>query len=1245
MTNFNKAKDNYFDLLNSDVSDEKYENTLVSMEDYLHNCMTTHDGSGEIKYTYCPTSMLKDIYNLSDDEIFSLVLELGYHICQLFGDCEYEVQDYFIVKDEDSVNQLVSDFENYLDFTPSYEIIPSVAYEECLKESKNKERPTKNQLKDWAKKHKKTNKKNAWGWWIFSNVEDGIKFFNHVMGSNSSDGAEISGSSTEVSGTDSMSAGVGESLTEDDTLRTPYSLTKEQLQKVKDVLKNNLNKLLEDNDVVISNSLPHGPSFILRDGRFVDVVESGKNFKNTYLGNEIVTHLNFLRNLISIVIDDYYNVRVTYSIMEDLAAYVTDFLGVLRCNTGETDEEDRYYCVLPGRYLGAARPTNVQYSSLLQFLDYGVDNARDNEVLVFCGDADEYSKSETFNCKTPDNTLSAIKNFYRTGVLAEAVKFSNNALERMSKFVDSVKESKNLQLLNNQDTPICYESAVNNVFYFHRLGKDCILHLGTFDETGNTIVHAWVECEGKIYQTAEPKNKPKNYKLKSLKQIEISKDMSEDDIEKAIKSSYEKSESLKEAKEDIEKFINKFGQDIYDLFIKSKDRLKNNNISTDILYHVKNTSVEDMKNILHNLQSKVKSDDLTKIQGKYNYLGEVDGYKVYQPLDVIASMNLGVGSGWCTTGRYGHYGEVNFKPSLEDAESHWNDYVVHAGIEFFYLLDAKTMLAKYAIALYPEMFEVDELVDNLLISNANFEIFNAEDYTDYAAYFKLKNVTKLISEYSSYSELILDAVDMDESYVLDEKSIYNDVVFEKDINRKFKHLIIPQGVETIDNMAFAYSKLLESIELPNTLVNIGAYAFYECINLKNIEFPDSVTYMNIYAFGGCKSLTDVVLPKNLSDIPDGLFCKCTNLRSVKIPKNIDSIGYSAFSECANLKSIVIPRSVIAVGDYAFAECSNLTIYCEMESKPDNWGKLWNPTNCPVVWNYKEGMNESLEEDVEIHDTLNSKFWEDNELKAEVREKIEAIVERFKTYLNDKNIKIDVKDILLLGSNASYNYTDDSDLDIHIIVEPKEITEDEELLKQLYDLAASAFNDKFNITLKNSDAEVYVELNDTDAHSNGIYSLEKGWIKEPVKDELKNVELDKEELNKWKKRYQDVLEEKDAKKIKKFIAELYKLRKDSIAADGEYSQGNLIFKEMRNLGYISKLKELLDEIESKELSLETLTEAKEDIEKFVNKFGQDVYDWFIKSKDRLKNNKISTDILYHVKNTSVEDMKTILLVLT
>lgn len=375
-----------------------------------------------------------------------------------------------------------------------------------------------------------------------------------------------------------------------------------------------------------------------------------------------------------------------------------------------------------------------------------------------------------------------------------------------------------------------------------------------------------------------------------------------------------KEDVLKEAKEDIEKFVNKFGQETYDWFVKSKDRLKNNKISTDILYHVKNTSVEDMQNILHNLQAKIAASDLTKIQGEYKYLGEKDGYKVYQPLDAIASMNLGVGSGWCTTGRYGHYGDANFKPSLKAAKEHWDNYTSR-DIKFFYLLDAKTMLAKYAIALYPRVLSVNKVVSDYYIDKTNFEIYNAEDNLDYTVYFKLEDVLKLL-----HSELIIKAERIDTDVTAE---VVDGVVISSNKYKSSITITIPEGATSIADSAFNSCIHLKNVNIPNGVVSIDGGAFYRCYDLEHIEIPDSVTDIGSYAFMNCTKLTSAELSDSLTSIGRFTFCNCYALKNIEIPNSVTTIEGDAFNSCYALKNIEIPNSVTYIGKNTFFMCINL----------------------------------------------------------------------------------------------------------------------------------------------------------------------------------------------------------------------------------------------------------------------------------------------------------------------------------
>ena len=99
------------------------------------------------------------------------------------------------------------------------------------------------------------------------------------------------------------------------------------------------------------------------------------------------------------------------------------------------------------------------------------------------------------------------------------------------------------------------------------------------------------------------------------------------------------------------------------------------------------------------------------------------------------------------------------------------------------------------------------------------------------------------------------------------------------------------------------------------------------------------------------------------------------------------------------------------------------------------------------------MNEAIEK----HNELNQKLFDDNRLKPEVIEKINEIVDVFLESLEEDNIKIQVKDIILVGSNVSYTYTKNSDLDVHIIADIDSL----ECPDNLYPLLYSAYKSLFN----------------------------------------------------------------------------------------------------------------------------------------------------------------------------------------
>lgn len=232
----------------------------------------------------------------------------------------------------------------------------------------------------------------------------------------------------------------------------------------------------------------------------------------------------------------------------------------------------------------------------------------------------------------------------------------------------------------------------------------------------------------------------------------------------------------------------------------------------------------------------------------------------------------------------------------------------------------------------------------------------------------------------------------------------------------------------------------------------------------------------------------------------------------------------------------------------------------------------------------------------VQDSLNPKIWEnpdssDSTMIESVREKLLEIANEFVDFLG---IEIFVQDIHMTGSLANYNWSDFSDVDLHILYNFEESGDKKELLIELFKLKKTLFNSTHNITVRGFDVEMYVQ-DTTELHfSTGVYSvLFDEWIATPSKDE---VTIDEDKLKSKVESWMDLIdttideveddELDDALSVIDGIKEkLKKYRSIGLENEGEYSYENLTFKFLRRNGYIQKLFDFTNELMDKRLSLE------------------------------------------------------------
>lgn len=194
-------------------------------------------------------------------------------------------------------------------------------------------------------------------------------------------------------------------------------------------------------------------------------------------------------------------------------------------------------------------------------------------------------------------------------------------------------------------------------------------------------------------------------------------------------------------------------------------------------------------------------------------------------------------------------------------------------------------------------------------------------------------------------------------------------------NKLIFSVIIPDSVITIGNYAFYNCTKLTEVSIGNSVVSIGKYAFSCCYYLTEIRIPNSTKYIEERVFASCFRLLNVTLSDNLIKIGDYAFSFCRVLAEIQIPDTVETIGVlafescqeleyikignavttigsSAFSKCTSLVSIIISNSVTKIGTDAFKSCTSLsTIYViGYTSKPKGWADL--PSNVRIFWNYQ-----------------------------------------------------------------------------------------------------------------------------------------------------------------------------------------------------------------------------------------------------------------------------------------------------
>lgn len=233
----------------------------------------------------------------------------------------------------------------------------------------------------------------------------------------------------------------------------------------------------------------------------------------------------------------------------------------------------------------------------------------------------------------------------------------------------------------------------------------------------------------------------------------------------------------------------------------------------------------------------------------------------------------------------------------------------------------------------------------------------------------------------------------------------------------------------------------------------------------------------------------------------------------------------------------------------------------------------------------------------LKDELNPTIWNNpedpnkSELKEGLRDRLLKIANVFIDYLD---IDAFVQDIIFIGSLTGYNWSEFSDVDIHIVYDFSDFGDKQKLYRELFDLKKTLFNSTHDILIKGFDVELYVEDVTEGNQSSGEFSLLKNkWNRIP---EYEEFELNKKKLKDKTKQWMDIIDgaiesaedeplDDALELISKYKNKIKKYRTCGLERGGEYSYENLVFKTLRRNGYLGKLMDFKNEYIDKKLSME------------------------------------------------------------
>jgi len=424
-------------------------------------------------------------------------------------------------------------------------------------------------------------------------------------------------------------------------------------------------------------------------------------------------------------------------------------------------------------------------------------------------------------------------------------------------------------------------------------------------------------------------------------------------------------------------------------------------------------------------------------------------------------------------------------------------------------------------------------------------------------------------QYSIIKAFVRNAVDIDIDFTDDKGNTLHSVSYMDakpsqvvgDIYRYYN-----EGIKPIGNVHYEsknrIKELMESIDFDEHGMSLNNEKILGKYNLKDLILSKNGNYVTLNKIVanelgngfGSKFMSDLVriADKNgwtLALTPDMSFGASSVGRLKKFYKRFGFIPNKGRKADFNTRETMIRKPITENIDF---EVNSSDIDLSSFRKRDQLAPIWN---------------------------------EEGELNPRIRLKLLDIADDFWEFVNLKWVK--PNGIILTGSICNFNWSQYSDIDLHLIVDFDEIDEKTEFVRDYLDAKKNEWNNEHEgLKILDYPVELYVQNLGEMPQSGGIYDLEENdWIKKPNSDDIKSIGLNKFPIKDKAAKIMTIIDDMydalkstsdsyeieqigdDAKYLWKKVKDM---RKKSLAISGENGSGNIVYKILRRTEYLDKL---------------------------------------------------------------------------